>query len=236
MWEQTKNTFLDAAGRVLQALARLLPSVLAVAIFLVLTLLVAGIASYVVRRVGGRLDVDRRLREWGMAAPASSGHLDPTRLAARLVGWSIVALGFVAGLNVFESSATSAIAQRLLDYVPQVLIALVVFAAGVAGGRAVERSVLIGAVNMGLHSARLLGLGARWLLLILASAVALEHLGVGGTILTSAFAISFGGIVLALSLAVGLGARELVARSLERRFNDKGEARDARGDEKVHHL
>jgi len=236
MWEQAKSTFLDAAGRVVQAIARLLPGAVALAIFLVLTALVAGAASYLLRRAGRRLDVDRRLREWGMAAPEAAGHVGPTRIAARLVGWAIVALGLVAALNVFESSATSAIAQRLLDYVPQVVIALVVFMAGVAGGRAVERSVLIGAVNMGLHSARLIGLGARWLLVILASAVALEHLGVGGTILTSAFAISFGGIVLALALAVGLGARDLVARSLERRFSDRSGDRSESGDDKIHHL
>lgn len=236
MWEQTKSTFLEAAGRVLQAVARLLPSILAMVIFLVLTALVAWIASTAVRRAGVRLEVDRRLREWGMAAPASAGHVGPTMLAARITAWAIVALGLVASLNVFESTVTTAISERLLEYVPHVLVALAVFAGGVAGARAVERSVLIGAVNMGLHSARLLGLGARWLLLILASTVALEHLGVGGTTLTSAFAITFGGIVLALSLAVGLGAREIVAKSLERRFSNPADAGDARGDGKVHHL
>jgi hypothetical protein len=236
MWEQTKSIFLESAGRAAQAVARLLPGVLAMLVVLVLTAVVAAIASYLVRRICARLDVDRRLREWGMAGPARPDRLGPTRLAGRVAGWSVVALGIVAGLNVFESSATSALAQRLLDYVPHALVGLVVFAAGVAGSRAVERSVLIGAVNMGLHSARLVGLGARWLLLILASAVALEHLGIGGTILTSAFAITFGGIVLSLSLAVGLGARDIVARSLERRFNEQSEARSAPEEEKLHHL
>jgi len=236
MWEQTKSTFLEAATRAVQAVARLLPGVLAMLVILVLTAVVAAFASYLVRRICTRLDVDRRLREWGMAAPAQAGRMGPTRLAGRVAGWSVVALGLIAGLNVFESSATSALAQRLLDYVPHALVGLGVFAAGVAGSRAVERSVLIGAVNMGLHSARLVGLGARWLLLILASAVALEHLGIGGTILTSAFAITFGGIVLSLSLAVGLGARDIVARSLERRFNEQSEARSAPEEEKLHHL
>jgi hypothetical protein len=88
---------------------------------------------------------------------------------------------------------------------------------------------------MGLHSARLLGLGARWLLIILASAMALEQLGIGGTILTAAFSILFGGIVLSLSLAVGLGAREVVARSLERRFQEP-EKRDSAPGDQIHHL
>jgi hypothetical protein len=106
----------------------------------------------------------------------------------------------------------------------------------VAGSRALERSVLIGAVNMGLHSARLLGLGARWLLLLLATAMALEHLGIGGTILTAAFAIVFGGIVLSLSLAVGLGARDVVARSLERHFKEQPGEEDSQAGKPMHHL
>ena len=171
-----------------------------------------------------------------MAAPAQAGRLGPARLMARLAAWGVMAVGFVVGLSVFESTATSALAVRLLDYVPHALVGLVILAAGVAGAKALERSVLIGAVNMGLHSARLLGLGARWLLLILASAMALEHLGVGGTILTAAFAILFGGIVLSLSLAVGLGARDLVARSLERRFQEQSERRETPSTDQLHHL
>lgn len=236
MWEQTKSTFLEGIARAVQAVARLIPGLLVMSLLLLVSAVAALLAALLVRRLGQRLDADRRLREWGMAAPAQAGRLGPTRLAARLAAWAVVALGFVVGLNVFESSATSALALRLLDYVPHALVGLVIFLAGVAAARALERNILIGAVNMGLHSARLLGLGARWLLLILASAMALEHLGVGGTILTAAFTILFGGIVLSLSLAVGLGARDLVARSLERRLQDQSERRDTPAGDQLHHL
>lgn len=235
MWEQTKTTFLGAVERVAQTLARLLPGLLVMLLLTLLSAALALVASALVRRVGARLEVDRRLREWGMAPPAQPGHLGPTRFAARLAAWTVVAIGFLVGLSVLESSATSALALRLLAFVPQALVGLAILAAGVAGSRALERSVLIGSVNMGLHSARLLGLGARWLLLILASAMALEHLGIGGTILTAAFSILFGGIVLSLALAVGLGARDVVARSLERRFQE-GERREPPTGDQDHHL
>ena len=54
------------------------------------------------------------------------------------------------------------------------------------------------------------------LVMVLAFAMALEPLAIGGGIIQMAFAILFGGIVLALALAVGLGSKELVSRSLER--------------------
>jgi hypothetical protein len=44
----------------------------------------------------------------------------------------------------------------------------------------------------------------------------LDHLQIGGAVVELAFGILFGGIVLTLSLAVGLGSRDIVSRSLER--------------------
>jgi hypothetical protein len=75
--------------------------------------------------------------------------------------------------------------------------------------------VLIGAVNAQLQYARFLSLGVKWLVLVLTAAMVLDHLQVGGNIVELAFGILFGGIVLTLSLAVGLGSRDLVSRSLE---------------------
>jgi hypothetical protein len=59
-------------------------------------------------------------------------------------------------------------------------------------------------------------MGVRWLILVLTGAMVLDHLALGGAIVELGFGILFGGIVLALALAVGLGSRDLISRSLER--------------------
>jgi hypothetical protein len=55
----------------------------------------------------------------------------------------------------------------------------------------------------------------KWLVLVLTAAMVLDHLEIGGAIVELAFGILFGGIVLTLALAIGLGSRDLVSRSLE---------------------
>jgi hypothetical protein len=242
MWHQTKTIFLAALVRAAEAMARLLPGLLAVLLILIITVPLALLSRAAVHRLCTRLALDRRLREWGMAQPASAGRTAPSALIARVTMLTVLVLGFLLGLSVIETAATSTLAVRLLAYVPHALAALVLVLAGVAVSRAAERSVLIGAVNMGLQSARLLGLGARWLVVILAIAMAIEQLGLGGTILVAFFAILFGGIVLALALAVGLGAKDAVARSLERHMGSPAagataeEPEGAGAGKEVHHL
>ncbi len=224
----------------LHGAARQLPGVLAMVFILLLAVAAAVLLRAGVRRACERLDLDRRLREFGFAGPATESQIVPSLLIARIVTWTVLAIGFVVGLSAFETASTSALASRLLEFVPHLLVAVVIVLVGLAGSRAVERSVLIGAVNMGLQSARLIGLGARWLVVILAFGIALEQLGVGARVVPVSLGILFGGIVLALALAVGLGAKDVVARSLERRFPPPSKPLDEAEDEdeegKLHHL
>ena len=52
--------------------------------------------------------------------------------------------------------------------------------------------------------------------------LALEELSIGRQILVLAFAILFGGVVLAAALAIGLGARDAAGRLIERQLQQSG--------------
>jgi len=82
--------------------------------------------------------------------------------------------------------------------------------------RFLARSVLIGAVNLNLQYARFLSIGVKWIVIVLAFAMALEHLRIAPGIVELAFGILFGGIVLTLALAIGLSSKDLIGKSLER--------------------
>jgi hypothetical protein len=128
-----------------------------------------------------------------------------------------VVLGLVIGVSAFDASYATAAALpiSLLPYVTRAVGAIFLLIAGNLIARFLARSVLIGAVNAQLQYARFLSLGIKWLVLVLTAAMVLDHLQVGGVVVELAFGILFGGIVLTLSLAVGLGSRDLVSRSLE---------------------
>jgi len=140
-----------------------------------------------------------------------------TLAVSRAVFWVCVFLGLVLGIASFDAaySPSSHFASVLYPYLTHAVSAILILLAGTFVSRFLARSVLIGAVNMNLQYARLLSQGIKWLVQVLALAMALDHLGIGGHIVDLSFGILFGGIVLALSLAIGLGSKEIVSRSLD---------------------
>ena len=174
--------------------------------------------SFLLRKALTAARFDERLQNRATSIADWSPQHSPTALVGRIAFWGCVVLGLVIGiLSVNASYATgSVLTMSLLPYLTHAIGAVLLFFAGNLIARFLARTVLIGAVNNQLQYARFLSMGVKWLVLVLTAAMVLDHLGIGGTIVELAFGILFGGIVLTLALAIGLGSRELVSRSLQR--------------------
>jgi hypothetical protein len=220
MWDALAQTFSESFQRLAFTAARHLPHVVAMLVFAAVSLALAWGAGRVAGRVLTAIQLDRHLRRWSPPGDRGAPGYSPTAIARGFVFWLTLAVGLVLSLTSVESRWTSTFADHVLAYVPSVVAAGLIFAVAIALSRYVEGSVLVSAVNMQLRFARLLATGARWLVAVFGTAMALQHLGVGGALVTISFSILFGGIVLALALAVGLGSREAVTRSLDRKLGE----------------
>jgi hypothetical protein len=217
MWDEVRQALSHSMTKMLSQLASLLPGIVALVTALFVSALIAWVLAAILRRSLAGIEFDRRVAQWGFPGVAEwSPGSSPTRLLTRAIAWTIVLLGFLVGVSAFDGALPSQLVIGLFDYLPNVMAAIVVLIAGSIIARFLARSILIGAVNMNLQYARLLSVGVKWLVTVLAVTIAIERLGIGGGIIRLAFGILFGGIVLALALAVGLGSKELVSRSLER--------------------
>ncbi len=219
LWHQVGDSLSASMHRSFVKLASFLPGVLSLLIAVLIMTGVGALLSIALRRILTRINFDERLNRNTAASLSdfSPAH-SPTLLVTRIVFWGCVLLGFVIGISALDASYSnsSQVSIFLLPYVAHSIGALFLLAAGTLLARFLSRSVLIGGVNAKLQYARFLSLGVKWLVLTLTGAMILDHLGIGGTIIELAFGILFGGIVLTLSLAVGLGSRDIVSRSLER--------------------
>jgi hypothetical protein len=217
MWEQARQALSQSTTRFLTRFASLLPGIVALIVAFVISLILAWILAMIVRRLLVSVRFDERLVRWGFSSVAEWSPLSsPTRLVSRVVACFVIFTGLLIGIAAFDADLTSLLVRSIFAYVPNVVGALLVLLVGNVIARFLARGALIGAVNMNFRYGRLLSIGVKWLVIVLAVAMALEHLRIASGIVELAFGILFGGIVLALALAVAFNSKELVTKSLER--------------------
>ena len=217
MWEQIHGLVVQASDRIVTGIANFLPGVLALIVIIAITVVLTVIVRMALRRFLRSVDFDGMVARWGFPEIAEwSPKHSPSLMAIRIVNWGIILVGILMGVNALDATLTSMLVVRLFEYIPHVVAAIIVLAVGTFAARFLARSVLISAVNMRIQSAKLISLGVKWMVMVLTAAMALEQLQIGGQIVTLSFAILFGGIVLALALALGLGSKEMVSRTWEK--------------------
>ena len=223
MWEQTRQITTQAAARIADNIANFLPGVVVFCFIVLVAVLLAALARAIGVRLLRRLDVDDRPAEYGLGfiGDWSATHR-PSIVIGRGIFWAIVMLGVLVALTALDATIPSQFAVSVFQYLPNVLAATAIIVIGNLLARFLARAALINAVNMQIHAARLLSIGVKWLVLVLTAAMAMEQLRIGRQILLLAFGILFGGIVLTLALAVGLGSKDVVTRSLERQIREPG--------------
>ncbi|MDR3736099.1 MAG: hypothetical protein P4L10_11250 [Acidobacteriaceae bacterium] len=204
--------------RVLEKVAMLLPAIFALALALIISALIGLLLSYMIRRILGAMRFDERMRagttsdllEW-------SSIRSLTLLLSQIAFWACMIVGAVIGISAFAAAYNDNghLAALMIPYVGHSVGAALIFLIGTLAARFLARTVLIGAVNLKLHYARLLSQGVKWMIMVLTIAMMLDHLNIGGLIVDLAFGILFGGIVLTLALSIGFSKPDFILQSLD---------------------
>lgn len=143
-------------------------------------------------------------------------HQTPSMLVSNIVYGLVLLSTLLMGLTAINVSVTSTVITRFFGWIPNVMISAIILIAGYLLSKFIGRSVLLTAVNAELHSARPISYAVQALIMVFAVAVSLEQLGIAKNTIIVAFSILFGGLVLSLSIAFGLGGRDLAREFLER--------------------
>jgi hypothetical protein len=219
MAEAILTTLRETWSGYVEGLRLVIPRLLAMLSVVAAGWLIAALARAVTARALGWLRVARLAERTGTAELLRKAELPPAeRLAASAVFW-VLFLGFLlAGLDALGFKTLTALRSEVGLLVPRLVGALVILAVGLVLANVVWRVVLLAAVNAGWPSARLAAGAVYFLLVTVAAAMALDHVGLARPIVLAAFAIFVGAAMLAVAIAVGVGAGPLVRRLLDERL------------------
>lgn len=169
------------------------------------------------------LKIDNILRQAGVESALNKGEirLNSGAFVGGLIRWFIIAVFFLAALNVFQlTDVTNYLQTIVVGYLPRVIASILILLVSVIIGEVVKKIVTGAAANAHIGSARFLGSLTKWAIVTFAVLTALVQLDIAASLVQ----ILFIGVVVALSLAFGLafglGGKEVAARILEKTLSD----------------
>ncbi len=218
-----KNVIIEQFKSFLEKIAGFLPNVFIGIVLIVVGLVVAWLLKMVITRAGAVFKLDHLTERVGLVQVLHKGGIkEPfSSLLGRLIYWVVIISFIIMGLSAFHVPAVENILSKFLLYLPNVIIAGIILFLGYLLGNFLGRAALIASVNAGLVFSGLVGRLVKYTVFIMAIAMALELLGIGKDTVIIAFAIVFGGFVLALAIAFGLGGRDAAKEYIDRMLKEK---------------
>ena len=219
MIQQIADALVQSWQNFSSAFALFVPRLIAAAIIFAVGFVVALLLRQVIHRLLVSLHSDRLSQRIGAAEMLRNAGMPAAELLiAKIVFW-IVWIGFmVSAVDTLQFAPFQGLVDEFFRFVPRFLIALLVFTLGFLIGNFLWRAALLAAVNAGIPGARLLSGALRLLVIGIGVVMALEQLGLATGVVLTAFAITFGALMLGTAIAFGLGGRDAAKHLLERQF------------------
>lgn len=196
-----------------------LPNLLGFLLLLLVGWIVAKVVSGLVRKLLEKVGIDRHLHESrahdyvDRFLPGAS----PANGIARLVFWLVFVFFLLAAIGALEIPAVTTFMNQVLSYLPNVIVAIVIFvvAALISGAVAAGITRVMGDTPTGKVAASVVPA----LVMVIAFFMILEQLQIAPEIVRIAFAATMGALALGLALAFGLGGRGVAQRMLEEAYS-----------------
>lgn len=222
------NGFLDRVivepfDRFLERVVEFLPDVLTSVLVLVTGLVLSVILKSVFLRFFRAIKLDKFSEKSGAVEMMQKGGVrEPVSvILSKIIGWITIISFIILSLRSLNVPVIERILERFILYLPNVFVAALILFLGYFLSNFLGRAALIASVNAGFKLSGMMARFVKLTIFLLTVTMALEQLGIGRETIIIAFAVIFGGVVFAISLAFGLGGRDVAKDYLEKKL--KGE-------------
>jgi len=179
-------------------------------------MIVGSILSWLVRKAVEWLLMLFRFDKWaanvGIATFLERGGVQsqPSTIIARIIFWILIVTFFSFGLTYVGLPQFTEYASRVTSALPYVVISTIIVIVGMIFSTFLSRVIYMACENANIGYGEIISKSVRIFLVVITFGIVFEYMGIGSTIISISFLIVFGGVILALSLAVGIGLSGLI--------------------------
>lgn len=195
-----------------------LPNLFVALVMVILGWGIGVLLGRLVSQVIKAIKVDEVLRKAGVASFLEKGglNLNSGEFLGGLVRWFVILVFLIGTFEVLHLSQVTMFLKDILNYLPQVFVAVLILMAAGFVADAMKKVVLSSAMTADVASAGFIATVVKWVIWVFAILVALSQLGIAAGFIQTIFTGLVVALSLALGLAFGLGGQEAASRLLEK--------------------
>ncbi len=193
-----------------------LPTVAFFMLFLIFSWIIIKVLLFIVKKVLVKANVDKwseKLSETKIFGDKTI-NVVLTKVIIGVLRWFLIIVFVMVGASMFGLTGVSNGLKSFFGYLPKLITALGIFAAGAYLGTVVKKAIQGMFKSLEINGGNLVGNIAFYLIVVFLSITALDQAGVDTSIIKSNLTLLIGSILLAFTIAFGLGSRDVVTRLL----------------------
>lgn len=214
-----------AFGDVWAGVVQYLPKIITAVIIFILGWIIGAILGRVIAQIIKSLKVDQIFENTEISDTFTRAgfRLSIGGFIGGLIKWFVITVFLVASFDILGLSQVNEFLKNVvLEFIPNVIVAVFVLVAGALLADTIERVIAGGAKAARIHSAQFFGVVARWAIWIFAILIALSQIGIAREFMQTLFLGVVVMFSLAGGLAFGLGGKDAAGRFLEKMRHDMG--------------
>lgn len=199
-------------------LASFVPQLLVALVLLFIGWILAKVARSGVRRLLVALKFDKITEKSGLEAFMQHAELELSvaGVIGNLVYWLIILVMIVTVANSLGLQMVADLFNKVVLYIPNVIVAILVLVFGTILARFINRLVFAWLNNMEFDGALTVSTFSEYAMMVFVFFIAMEQLQIANELLTAAFIIAFGAVGLAFAIAFGMGAKDWAGRVVDK--------------------
>lgn len=221
--DKWKDLAFESLSAIFKDIAAALPGIFGAFVVLIFGWIIIKITTFVLKRIFKAIQLHRFSEKINEAKLFGESDLkiDLPKVIVTFIKVLLWLVFIIVASDIMGLTIISTEIANLLRYLPILLSALIIFMIGLYLAKMIKEMIVKVFDSIGMGGGKVLGNALFYLIIIFVSITALNQAGIDTQIITNNFTIILGAFLLAIALALGLGAREVVGDLLRTFYTRK---------------